>query len=195
MAETSRCLRHIGLPTTVRWTHLEATCPESTIGFTLGACFHFRARLDDKSKVVVNALPGLENNALHRCLELPSALEFQRFLLSEVCRQIVLTFGDMAAARTGRTYPARSYFKVHLVPTMIVLLRETPPRRFGATFVGNELDQGRWQVRVCPDRQVRSCFDQVYEVMSRVEAFNARANARKDTQCGQNAYLLLGNQA
>lgn len=138
LANVSRTLRKIGLPLAVRWTHLEETCPSSALSFTLGHCFHFRASLGDGFGVVVSALPGLQNHADQRSVELESAHDLEHFLLGEVCRQIVLTFGDITAAWTsGIQQEGITCFRVDLVPAAIHLLPAS-----------EEADGGSCEVRV-----------------------------------------------
>lgn len=157
MGDISHSLHRIGLPWTVRWTHLETMCCGTSLNFTLGNCCHFRASLDKESKAVVSALAGLHNNADKRSVELHSALDVQQFLLGEVCRQIVLTFGDIASAWTRSTRPERC-FKVDLVPPAIYLYgapKSTPSLGDSLVAVG---DADRiWEVRVSADRKVSTC--------------------------------------
>lgn len=153
LADISLSLRAIGLPLTVQWTHLEATYPRSSLNITLGNCFHFRVSLDDESKVVVSALPGLENHADQRSVELFSAVDVRKFLLGEVCRQIVLTFGDMASTWICNIHPKARCFKVDLTPTMIHLFEVPKGGLEGASY-----DEGdrRWDVRVSAETEVRT---------------------------------------
>lgn len=148
LAHVSYTLKKIGLPLVVRWTHLEETCPASTLTFTLGHCFHFRASLDDGFGVIVSALPGLQNNADQRSVELQSADDLQHFLLGEVCRQIVLTFGDITAAWTSGIQPqGTSSFRVELVPASIHLLPR-PKSRASCERASEQTDGGSCEVRV-----------------------------------------------
>ncbi|CAM9338799.1 unnamed protein product [Pylaiella littoralis] len=147
LAHVSRTLQKIGLPFVVRWTHLEETCPASALTFTLGHCFHFRASLDGGFGVVVSALPGLQNHADQRSVELQSAEDLQHFLLGEVCRQIVLTFGDITAAWTSGKQPeGTSCFRVELVPAAIHLLPRPKSKTSCDTSMQN--DGGSCEVRV-----------------------------------------------
>lgn len=148
LAHVSNSLQKIGLPMVVRWTHLEETCPASALTFTLGHCFHFRASLDDGFKVVVSALPGLQNHADQRSVELQGAEDLQQFLLGEICRQIVLTFGDITAAWTSGVQPEGiSCFRVELVPSAIHLLPH--PTSKASCKSGSALpDGGSCEVRV-----------------------------------------------
>lgn len=140
----SSSLRKIGLPFAVRWTHLEETCHASALSFTLGHCFHFRVSLGDGFGVIVSALPGLQNHADQRRVELQSAKDLERFLLGEVCRQIVLTFGDITAAWTSGVHPeGAACFRVDLVPAAIHLLPSS--KRTGTS---EDTDGGSCEVRV-----------------------------------------------
>lgn len=148
LAHVSHTLQKIGLPFVVRWTHLEETCPASALSFTLGHCFHFRASLDDGFGVVVSALPGLQNHADQRSVELQSAEDLQHFLLGEVCRQIVLTFGDITAAWTSGIQPeGATCFRVELVPATIHLLPRTKSKASCESASG-QTDGGSCEVRV-----------------------------------------------
>lgn len=148
LANVSRTLRKIGLPLAVRWTHLEETCPSSALSFTLGHCFHFRASLGDGFGVVVSALPGLQNHADQRSVELESAHDLEHFLLGEVCRQIVLTFGDITAAWTSGIQPeGKTCFRVDLVPAAIHLL-PGPKSKVSRSDAPEEADGGSCEVRV-----------------------------------------------
>lgn len=148
LANVSGILRKIGLPLAVRWTHLEETCPSSAVSFTLGHCFHFRASLDDGFGVVVSALPGLQNHADQRSVELESARDLEHFLLGEVCRQIVLTFGDITAAWTsGIQQEEIICFRIDLVPAAIHLL-PVPKSKVSRNNAPKEADGGSCEVRV-----------------------------------------------
>lgn len=152
VAHVSRSLRKIGLPFAVRWTHLEETCPASALSFTLGHCFHFRVFLGDGSGVIVSALPGLQNHADQRRVELQSAQDLESFLLGEVCRQIVLTFGDITAAWTSGVQPeGTTCFRVDLVPAAIHLLPSSK-----CTSTSEDTDGDSCEVRVFV-QQVRNC--------------------------------------
>lgn len=150
LAHVSRSLRQIGLPLAVRWTHLETTYPTSALNFTLGHCFHFRASLGDGCGIVVSALPGLQNHAEPRKVELQSAQDLQQFLLGEVCRQIVLTFGDITAAWTSGIVQGPNCFRIDLVPAVIHLLPVPRPNAACKGLVcAAEGDNSGWKVRVC----------------------------------------------
>ena len=156
MAGVSRSLHQLGVPFALRWTHLESTCATSVLTFTLGHRFHFRTSLDGGCNITVSALPGLHNHADQRTFGLRSADDLQQFLLGEICRQIVLTFGDIAAAWTD---DIQTCFRVDLVPPTVSLWRE----KFGEpTSPGNNLDHDDGvtrcgcEVRVSP-REVSSC--------------------------------------
>lgn len=145
----SNSLRKIGLPFAVRWTHLEETCPASALSFTLGHCFHFRVSLGDGFGVIVSALPGLQNHADQRSVELQSAQDLQRFLLGEVCRQIVQTFGDITAAWTSGFQPeGTACFRVDLVPAAIHLLPSSKSNSSSRTSTSEGTDGGSCEVRV-----------------------------------------------
>ncbi|CAN0440234.1 unnamed protein product [Ectocarpus sp. 12 AP-2014] len=123
LANVSRSMQKIGLPLAVRWTHLEETYRTSALTLTVGHCFHFRASLDDGCGILVSALPGLQNHADQRSVELQSAQDLEHFLLREVCRQIVLTFGDITASWTsGVMSEGAACFRVELEPAAIYLL-------------------------------------------------------------------------
>lgn len=158
LGRTSHGLRRIGLPLTVHWTHLETTCAESSWSITLGSCFHFQISLDEEPRVVVSSLPGLENPALHRRVELPSAIAFQHFLLGEICRQIVLTFGDIASARIKRVNREGCRFEVQLIPPAIHLSTEAASKTGAVGYARLEggaedahTHRGRCEVRVFAD--------------------------------------------
>lgn len=136
LANVSRSLLQVGLPFTVHWTHLEATYHTSALTFTLGHCFYFRASIGDGHGVLVDALPGLQNHVDQRSVELKSAQGLQDFLLGEVCRQIVLTFGDITMAWTSTSQPEASCFRVDLVPAAIHL--SPPPKAKSAREVVTE---------------------------------------------------------
>lgn len=153
----------------VRWTHLETTYPASSMSFTLGHCSHFRVALDDGCRAVVSALAGLHNHADLRTVELLSAQKFQQFLLGEICRQIVLTFGDVTSAWTSENQQGKSCFRVDLTPAAIHLLplpvtkpvehdcksmekgdeKKTVENDYKSTEKG---DGSSWEVRVCVQR-------------------------------------------
>lgn len=156
LADVSVSLQHIGLPLAVQWTHLEATYSRSSLNVTLGNSFHFRVSLDDESRAVASALPGLQNHADQRRVELYSALDVQRFLLGEVCRQIVLTFGDITSTWISNEHPETSCFKVDLAPTAIHLVPAPKARLEDGRSVGVDESDENWEVRVSADAEVRA---------------------------------------
>lgn len=156
LANVSRSLLQIGLPLAVRWTHAEATFPASSLSFTLGHRFHFRASLGAGSDVVISALPGLHNHVDQRSVELHSAQDLEQFLLGEVCRQIVLTFGDITASWTSGVQKETACFRVDLVPAAIHLLPAPKTKSPCKSSVSPaENSRGGCEVRVCV-QEVRS---------------------------------------
>lgn len=155
--DISFSVRRVGLPLTVRWTHLETTYSRSCLTVTLGKCFHFRVSLDDESRAVVSALPGLQNHADQRSVELWSADDLRQFILGEVCRQIVLTFGDITSAWLSVENSKRCHFKVDLAPAAIHLFGgdKARPKLWNSNSGGNKLN-GSWEVRVYAEREVRA---------------------------------------
>lgn len=149
VASVSRSLDEIGLPFDVRWTHLETTFPASALGFTFGHCFHFRASVDGGSGVVVSALPGLHNHAEQRSVNLQSVEDLKQFLLGEVCRQVVLTFGDITAAWTTGIPEGGKCFRIDLAPAAIHLL-PPPKARTSHVLCPPPWDKkaNGWEVRV-----------------------------------------------
>lgn len=158
MASVSRSLHQLGVPFAVRWTHIESTCASSVLTFTLGHCFHFQASLDGGCGVMVTALPGLHNHADQRSLTLGSADDLRQFFLGEACRQIVLTFGDMAAAVLSDK--DEMYFRIDLVPPAINLWKEKLVKSSRDREDPDFEEKGRgsgWEIRVCP-REVSSLY-------------------------------------
>lgn len=130
---------------------METTYPASSLGFTLGHCSHFRASLDDGCRAVVSALAGLHNHADQRSVELLSAQDFQQFLLGEICRQIVLTFGDITSAWTREKQHGKTCFRVDLTPAAIHLLplpKATKAVEDDSKFMETS-DGSSSEVRVC----------------------------------------------
>lgn len=151
LAGVSRSLMRIGLPLAVRWTHAEATYPASALSLTLGHCFHFRASLDDGCGIVVSALPGLHNHADQRSVELQTARDLREFLLGEVCRQVVLTFGDIVASWTSGIQQGGACFRIELVPAVIYLLPARGAKGGPKGSVASEESRSGLEVHVCAD--------------------------------------------
>lgn len=154
VADVRRSLRPLGLPMSVSWVHLELMFPGSTLSFTLGQCFHFKACMDAKSRVVVSGLYGARNPADLRRVDLRSADELRKFLLGETCRQVVLTFGDIAAS-TAR-HSMDEHFEVKLVPPAIRLYPMNKTQELGiGEYQAPPHTHKALEVAVTPDQKVR----------------------------------------
>ncbi|CAM9547405.1 unnamed protein product [Discosporangium mesarthrocarpum] len=159
MAAASRSLQCANLPFSVHWMHLGVTYPASSLQLNLGQRFRFTAALQEGA-VTLSALPGLYNHADQRQITVTSAHEFEVFLLSEACRQILLTFGDIAAGWKGKGQICGAPFTIDLVSQVMHLL----PRNVGADGKG-----ATGLSEKCSVSEGSNCFAEVHVALEHPE--------------------------